>query len=506
MRKLAFLTVIALLFMACEKRDNNELGTATVSFNVTQSQDSGLKSTKDGEVDWDCPTDNEGNLLEPSYAEIIIDGQTYTPDVFRLDGQLYTETIKLDASESSTTTYTVSKFVVYSDDDQIIRATPEADSEYEEYVDKPVSFSFDITAFNKIEVPVEVLCFLPEEYTSFGFNWFSATEITLREAWFFGDICLNGDTYTPSDFNGSAYGSDLGVDIPAIMKIIVKKDGEEVQNSPFTNETSMNEPLSVQYPDILNIEGEEFTFELQLYLPDGNGGFSYQTYYTYTGTDDSELDIDAGLDGIIDFVVGTCGYGSADQTFAFLPPPVSGPNVEAGYTPYNESLEGGAKWRNFLTDGNGWELAVGDPDNFGTYSSDWESLDFTYAGDYFFSPDINQISFVYDGSSFDQTVSVTANGGTFSKSTNIGDLGTLDYMQLDVIGRNGQTVKLTNVELTVDGTVYPLQDFSAGGWNTWQITNFDFSAGFTFTADMKLIGQAAGEENSKVNILVGSLP
>lgn len=316
MKKVFLFALIAVLFAACNKKEEDMvLPEAEVSFSINESINDGLKSATVDDWDGVCATDDDGNILEPAYAEITIDGTPYTPDVYRLDGKLYTQSIKLDAT---VTTHTVSKFLLYSAGDVLIRATPETGSDYAEYVSKPVSFTFDVNAFEKAEIPIEVLCFMPQNYTLFGFTWFASTEIAVREVCFFGDICLNGEPFAPVDFNGSLYGNNVGVDVPAIMKIIVKRNGQEVPNSPFKNVGALNSPLCVQYPDILNVDGEVFTFDLQLWLPDGNG-FSYQTYATYTATDDGALNIAAGVDGIVDFVVGTCGVeGVADQTFEFL--------------------------------------------------------------------------------------------------------------------------------------------------------------------------------------------
>jgi hypothetical protein len=81
--------------------------------------------------------------------------------------------------------------------------------------------------FTKVEIPVEVLCFLPSVYDKFGFIWFEITEIVVREFCFFGDVCANGDPYTPSDFEGSAYEAfGLAVDMHAIYEIRVFKNGD----------------------------------------------------------------------------------------------------------------------------------------------------------------------------------------------------------------------------------------------------------------------------------------
>src|SRR5690606_5839422 len=114
------------------------------------------------------------------------------------------------------------------------------------------------------------------------------------------------------------------------------------------------------YPDILNVDGEVFTFELQLWLPDGNG-FSYQTYATYTATDDGALDIDAGDDGIVDFVVGTCGVdGVADATFNFLYVPHFVLTDASTQNPINEA-NGNKPWYSYEINGLCIEFTLHNP-------------------------------------------------------------------------------------------------------------------------------------------------
>jgi hypothetical protein len=341
MKKVVIITLIAVLFAACEKKEKI-IPEAEVSFSISEV----MNGFKTGGCP-DCPADAQGVLLEPDYLEITISETQGTPsgipggtsddvvhklNVFRMNGYMYTQTFKLGAKEDgSPKDYYVKKLLLYNNgpepnvesDDVLIRATPELGSLYAGMVSRPVEMSFSVGPFEKLQIEAQVLCFMPEEYLNFGFSWFAPTQIVVREFCFFGDICLNGDPWTPDDFEGSLYGTGLAVDVPAIMRIVVKKNGVEVPNSPFINLDNNDQvivgPLCVKYPDILNAPDEVFSFELQLYLPVSGGGWAYQTYTTYTSTDGGPLDVDQGDDGILDFVVGTCGdEGVADQTFEWL--------------------------------------------------------------------------------------------------------------------------------------------------------------------------------------------
>ena len=323
--KFVLMMFAAIVLFSCQKRETEPINaTQDVVFtaNVVEPG-TGLKSTDD----WDCKD------LEPDYAHIVIDGTDYYPAVFRLDGVLYTQAIKLPVGS-----YTVELFLLMDDngtpgvtgDDQIVMGTPAAGSDYAVYVTETVDFDFDVLAFTKIELNVEVLCFLDAEYDAFGFDWFQIDEIVIREICFFGDICLNGTPYLPGDYAGSAYASDgLQEDEAAIFEVRVFKNGNPVPYSPFSNLEwlGVGQPLCVQYPDILNIDEEVFTFELWVLVKNQLGGFSYQLYATYTATDDGEpLDANSqpvtGDANVIDFVVGTCSPMSTN-VYDWLPAPPS---------------------------------------------------------------------------------------------------------------------------------------------------------------------------------------
>ena len=104
------------------------------------------------------------------------------------------------------------------------------------------------------------------------------------------------------------------MDMPAIFKIYAFKDGVALNNGEaYSNLGAEDLPLCVQYPDKIRTEGEIFTFDLHILIPDGFGGFEYVYYHTFTSTDDGPLDvIDVDGDGIIDFVLGTCNYSDTD--------------------------------------------------------------------------------------------------------------------------------------------------------------------------------------------------
>jgi len=342
MRKLLVLVLVSVLVFGCKKDEvqepiNNE---ATISFQVDLQQPTGEKA-------FDCPVDANGDLLEPDYAEIVIDGVTYWPLVFRIDGILYTQNIKLMLpTDQNATTVDVQKFVLWDDggtetvpindpaeeyggptgtlgDDVIVMATPLNDAHYNEYINSlyQLDYTINVAAFEKFQFPIEVLCFVPDDYSKFGFDWFTITEIVVREQCFFGDICIKDlDDYDNSWYENQQP-NGLQLDMPALMQITVYREGVEVPHSPFTNADAahywgVGEPLCIEYPDYLN-QTDNFTAVIEIYVADGDAatGFGWVEFATLDWIDDEDLEVLYGtepFEGIFDLVLGECNFNSTD--------------------------------------------------------------------------------------------------------------------------------------------------------------------------------------------------
>ena len=294
------------LFASCKKEEVAEVSTQEVVFNGIDTG-SGQKSS-----DAD-PCEN----AFADYAKVVIDNNIYRPAVFYIGGVAFTQAIKLVPGE-----YTIEEFILYNDngtpanrdDDFIVKASPLSGSTYANFVNSPLAFTFDVEAFKKAEIPVEVLCFDEKEYELFGFNWFAMTEITVKEQVFFGDICIDDITgYENSIYAGQANGIQL--DMPAIFKLDVYRNAAFVIS--YSNEAWLGEgePLKVQYPDHDNA-ADVFDFELSILVKDGND-FVYKHYHSWTFNDDQM--IDAGDDGVVDFVLGDCIYSETDLQLEWTP-------------------------------------------------------------------------------------------------------------------------------------------------------------------------------------------
>jgi len=316
LRMFAIAALTALAATSCNKapapvNNNDASKPQEVTFSSAQmtkgSNKDGLINAKDALANADA---NKAN-----YADIVINGTTYTPSVYYLNSIAYTQAIKLAPG-----TYTISKFMLMDDngtpndnsDDNIVSAAPEAGSPYAAFVSHPLDYTFNVTAFEKSEIPIEVLKFTAQEYTDFGFDWFTMTQTTVREQLFFGDISVKH----PSDYAGSLYAQQtngLQVDMPAIFKIKVYRNG--VFLISYNNEANFGEgePLHVAYPDAENTT-DHFRFDLYIYVKNGTN-FVYKLFHSWEFTDAQK--IDAGTDGIVDFVLGNSNYANPDL---LLPP------------------------------------------------------------------------------------------------------------------------------------------------------------------------------------------
>jgi hypothetical protein len=318
MKKLFLLSFIASFFLiSCNKTDvpTSSASSQEVVFSSAEMPLGSLKSTRDRD-----------ESLSVHYANVSVDGVTFTPEVFYLNNIAYTQAIKLE-----TGTHTLEQFLLMNNnetpndltDDVIVKATPMAGSEFAGFVNLPLSLTFEVVAFQKAQVDIEVLNFEETSYSSFGFTWFSPVDITVREQNFFGDICAKH----PSDYQGSFYENQINglqIDMPAIFKIKVYRNGVYV--GEFDNELDADgnpwygdgAPLKVRYAD-KDAEVDNFEFKLFIYVAQGNS-FGYHFFHSWTFVDDEM--IANGDDGVVDFALGNCHAEEADLT---LPPYINLP-------------------------------------------------------------------------------------------------------------------------------------------------------------------------------------
>jgi hypothetical protein len=349
MKKVILLFLIAAVMFSCKKNETTKPDVkkeAEVSFNITTI-------LPDAGRDWEYDIPQCLDDATPVYAKIKID-EIEGPDagpggapttgyfdvpVFWTNDNLYTQTFKLPVDPADCldgvccTTYTITEFYLYDADGVMIKAAPAPGSEFQEFVDPDhaLNLTFMVCAFDKVEVPIDVLCFEPDFYDLFGFFWFEITEITVRELCFFGDVCQDwwlDNMYVPltawEDYDNYYQYQSNGIqtDMPAIIIIKLYKeiDGQYVyirfwDNIYYPDQSywlGEDVPLCIRYADY-DHETDNFMVEMYIYGPrnipyrDNEFGFTDDNpQMTWTWTDGDVSGIDLNGDGVVEFAWGDC--------------------------------------------------------------------------------------------------------------------------------------------------------------------------------------------------------
>ena len=245
MKKIFLLILVSTIAISgCKKNESSQAQPdqqvyAEVSFNLHKI----IPEIERADFPFGLPECSE---LEPTFAEIIITNTNNPPDiafqgrvdVFTMpDGTMYTQAAKIwlalcpFGDPVCCEDFLLTQCMIYHQPAEgepiLIYAAPLEGSPAQgwlEDVDPPrkLNVPFTICKFEKYEVDVDVLCYEEAWYEYFGFVWFVPHEVMLREACFFGDICLKD----PMDYIESHYANQFnfpGIDLPAIIEIYLYK-------------------------------------------------------------------------------------------------------------------------------------------------------------------------------------------------------------------------------------------------------------------------------------------
>jgi len=334
MKNLRFLSIIALMLVgglyltSCNKdKDAQNDQQTEVQFAIQQTDFTNFKEYNPDEVPM-CVD------LSMDYVVFVIDDGTnetsYTSPVLNANGKLLTQAVKLATGD-----YTLVSFLVYHDntpagagsEDVIVRAAPDPSGIYWDLMEYPLDIPFTVEAFKKQEILIDVLCYEDLWFQDFGFTWFEMNLVKIERICFFGDVCMyDAANYAGSDYELQATG--LQADMPAIMKVEVYKGQDLIRtfmnDGEFhwdANANGPNEPgylghygegacMEVYWANDEDLT-EEFTVILYvLYYDVANDNFDY--HYVGEATFDDEFPSALiGPEGVVDFVVGNCGDGTA---------------------------------------------------------------------------------------------------------------------------------------------------------------------------------------------------
>ena len=264
--------------------------------------------------------------LSMDYAVFDFADETYISPIIFADGKYLTNTVKLDFGGF----YSLTSFSVYHDylpigkgpEDVLIKTSPADGSPYADLMENPLIIDIEVETSKKKEVDVEVLCYDSLFEKELGMGSFEIKKVTIERQCFFGDVCLTDDlrdAFIGSDYEMQENG--LQMDMPAIMKIMVYKDGELVNT--FSNKEYFGEGKCLEVFWENNEDKEEsFTFELYVYYPNSAGEMDLVLIDTFDFKDaqgvNSNVPNYKSDDGVVDFVIGNCTLSAADYSYDLL--------------------------------------------------------------------------------------------------------------------------------------------------------------------------------------------
>ncbi|MCB2207586.1 MAG: hypothetical protein KQH67_04760 [Bacteroidetes bacterium] len=329
MKKVILLFLIAATIVSCNKNETTtpaEKSEAELAFNVTT-----IFPDANREWEYDVPEcDPTAVAVTAKFKLAEIEGPDdgyFNVDVFYTNDSLYTQVLKVNLTEcdddgDGCCTFTLTEFYLLDANGVEIKAMPAVDSEFFEFVTNPEELTFEVCAFKKTQVYVDVLCFEEHLYELFGFYWFNITEITVREMCFFGDICISyfDNPFTDwQEIDNLYQGQTNGIqaDMPAIFTLMVYTWDDDANDwtanprewnneyyadgSPWLGE---NDPLCIRYADYDNAI-DQYKVEVYVYGPYGPFGYPAQPTGVWYFTDNAQS-LDLNQDGVVDFVLGDC--------------------------------------------------------------------------------------------------------------------------------------------------------------------------------------------------------
>ena len=185
---------------------------------------------------------------------------------------------------------------------------------------------------------------------------------------------------------------------------------------------------------------------------------------------------------------------------------LAGPTVSSGWDPA-AATKGAFRMRNLVNPNGlgGGEAYLGDADLSPRVENDFYRgaiCDGT-TGNYGSWNASNHVVFKYNKSTGKMTTKFEA-AYDYCLEYNIGDMGGLNYLQIDVVARKtGTGVAFKNVKLNG----HSLGDFSGSGWSTWQVKGLNFTSSFTIEGDLELSWPTppptSGSETNKLQLTVG---
>lgn len=258
----------------------------------------------------------ECSTAMPEYAVVNIDGENYTIEFTSLvgDAGIPNETEVMQLVEG---TYTVNSFEVFDADGNPIYSAPEVGSPEEANGLIAVPFTFELNAFEKTKVNVDVVCWHEFSYQPLAWGWFELNYYQKKTLAFFGDVCSK----FYKEFGADGYDFVAAIRVEIYNNGVLVASGQNYEDGEFVGENGA--PLTVEYLDNLQLDEEDMTFSLYLETPTGEIQLVDMAPFDDGAWSDEEGDGGfGGKDGVWTFSVGNCGTHAEEGSFpAYLPLP-----------------------------------------------------------------------------------------------------------------------------------------------------------------------------------------
>lgn len=155
----------------------------------------------------------------PGFAQISLTyGEDETPvdvivEILEDENGLFTaydEALEIPVpSGSNTVSVTLNEFLVWTNVDdapgEIIWAAPKADSDFADFVDNPLPFSWELRAGSKTYINVDVLCFDDRMVNLFGYQFFDINPEVIYELCFFANYCSDAGRHYTANYSLDLY-------------------------------------------------------------------------------------------------------------------------------------------------------------------------------------------------------------------------------------------------------------------------------------------------------------
>ena len=155
----------------------------------------------------------------PGFAQISLTyGDAETPvdvivEILEDENGLFTaydEALEIPIPSGSTTvSVTLNEFLVWTNVDdapgEIIWAAPKDDSDFADFVDNPLPFSWELRAGSKTYINVDVLCFDDRMVNLFGYQFFDINPEVIYELCFFANYCSDAGRHYTANYSLDLY-------------------------------------------------------------------------------------------------------------------------------------------------------------------------------------------------------------------------------------------------------------------------------------------------------------